>query len=462
MFSQLVGSSLAQRVGQWGSSIAMERTERRRSPLAPFLAVSGCVALAAVLCKGVEYWQAFAPPPGAKRKRAAAPYGRIGGRPIIPNPEAEKFPAGVPRDEDGFPVITLREQYETNVTMYVEGLGPFPGPPPDFSADWDYIPPDPEDEDFDPDAPLPPVPPDPPQELMEKQPAGAVQWPEVTTRAVAAGPEASAIDASISAAIFADRFLSDQAVRCAEHVEAFAIGFGVAGHFGLGCPARLPGAPGRRYHLYPTGFLSNRNLVTGRGATITMNTNHREKKYQGDEDNTSLASWAVISDKDAAVSDHADWFMVDESTESMELMEHDMPEKTLDSLVGPLRINGIDFSQISFLLGEWIDSLGHSVSVVATGGCSARARISWDHKGQKKTQLWKTFLKVYREEGGPWICGNGQLLSAAIGRLQWQRDDGSCTEWIRTLPASAAFLSAYVKPSKAPPSEEAKSPSGEL
>jgi len=193
-----------------------------------------------------------------------------------------------------------------------------------------------------------------------------------------------------------------------------------------------------------------------------MNTNHREKKYQGDEDNTSLASWAVISDKDAAVSDHADWFMVDESTESMELMEHDMPEKTLDSLVGPLRINGIDFSQISFLLGEWIDSLGHSVSVVATGGCSARARISWDHKGQKKTQLWKTFLKVYREEGGPWICGNGQLLSAAIGRLQWQRDDGSCTEWIRTLPASAAFLSAYVKPSKAPPSEEAKSPSGEL
>ena len=142
------------------------------------------------------------------------------------------------------------------------------------------------------------------------------------------------------------------------------------------------------------GFLSNRNLVTGRGATITMNTNHREKKYQGDEDNTSLASWAVISDKDAAVSDHADWFMVDESTESMELMEHDMPEKTLDSLVGPLRINGIDFSQISFLLGEWIDSLGHSVSVVATGGCSARARISWDHKGQKKTQLWKTFLKA--------------------------------------------------------------------
>lgn len=128
----------------------------------PFLAASGCVALVAVLCKGLDYWQeAFAPPPGARRKRAAAPYGRIGGRPIIPNPEAEKFPAGVPRDEDGFPVITLREQYETNVTMYVEGLGPFPGPPPDFSGDWDYIPPDPEDEDFDPDAPLPPVPPDP-------------------------------------------------------------------------------------------------------------------------------------------------------------------------------------------------------------------------------------------------------------------------------------------------------------
>ena len=73
------------------------------------------------------------------------------------------------------------------------------------------------------------------------------------------------------------------------------------------------------------------------------------------------------------------------------------------------------------------------------------------------------FFILYESHGalglprGGWSldCGNGQLLSAAIGRLQWQRDDGSCTEWIRTLPASAAFLSAYVKPSKAPPSEEA-------
>ncbi|CAK9008524.1 unnamed protein product [Durusdinium trenchii] len=166
------------------------RGERRRaSPLAPLLAATGCVALAAAVCKGIEYWQAFAPPQGARKKRSLAPYGRIGGRPIIPNPEAEKFPAGVPRDEDGFPVITLREQYETNVTMYVEGLGPFPGPPPDFSADWDYIPPDPEDEDFDPSAPLPEVPPEPPEELMKLQPAGAIEWPQVTKRAVAAGPE---------------------------------------------------------------------------------------------------------------------------------------------------------------------------------------------------------------------------------------------------------------------------------
>ncbi|CAJ1380009.1 unnamed protein product [Effrenium voratum] len=164
----------------------MERVERRRSPLAPLFAASGCVVLVAAAWRGLEYWEAFAPPPGAQRKRAAAPYGRIGGRPIIPNPEAEKFPAGVPRDEDGFPVITLREQYETNVTMYVEGLGPFPGPPPDFSKDWDYIPPDPEDEDFDPDAALPQVPPDAPEELMKLQ---DIEWPEVTTRRVAAGPE---------------------------------------------------------------------------------------------------------------------------------------------------------------------------------------------------------------------------------------------------------------------------------
>eukprot|EP00439_Symbiodinium_sp_Y106_P019362 s397_g2.t1 len=124
--------------------------------------------------------------------RAPAPYGRIGGRPIIPNPEAEKFPAGVPRDEerleDGFPVITLREQYETNVTMYVEGLGPFPGPPPDFSSDWDYIPPDPEDEDFDPNAPLPAPPEEPPEELMKLQPAGAIVWPEAAASHNAKGP----------------------------------------------------------------------------------------------------------------------------------------------------------------------------------------------------------------------------------------------------------------------------------
>ena len=56
----------------------------------------------------------------------------------------------------------------------------FSGPPPDFSGDWDYIPPDPEDDDFDPDAPLPPAPPDPPQELMSLQPDGAIQWPEVS------------------------------------------------------------------------------------------------------------------------------------------------------------------------------------------------------------------------------------------------------------------------------------------
>merc|ERR1711933_539834 len=90
-------------------------------------------------------------------KQRMSPYGRIGGKAIIPNPEAEKFPAGVPRDEDGFPVITTREQWETNVTMYKEGVGPHPGAPPtDLTGDWDYIPPDPEDEDYDPNAPLPP------------------------------------------------------------------------------------------------------------------------------------------------------------------------------------------------------------------------------------------------------------------------------------------------------------------
>lgn len=51
-----------------------------------------------------------------------------------------------------------------------------------------------------------------------------------------------------------------------------------------------------------------------------------------------------------------------------------------------------------FLLGEWVDSLGHSVSVVATGDNNARARISWDHKNQDHTNLWKAFLKIYQED----------------------------------------------------------------
>ena len=115
-----------------------------------------------------------------------------------------------------------------------------------------------------------------------------------------------------------------------------------------------------------------------------------DPKIQGsDEDKVSLASWALLSEDVASA---ADWLMVEPESD---MSSHESePEKVLDHFVGPLEMNGIDFSQISFLLGEWIDSLGHSVSVVATGGCSARARISWDHKGQKKTPLWKTFLKV--------------------------------------------------------------------
>jgi len=157
-----------------------------------------------LLAACVRLWgpQDFAYGGGKGRpRRNPAPYGRIGGKPIIPNPEAEKFPGGVPRDEDGFPVITLREQYETNLTMYNEGLGPFPGPPMDFSGDWDFVPPDPEDEDFDPNRPLGAAPPDPPEELMTLQEPGTVDLPSKTPddepvpetyrppRKVAAAPE---------------------------------------------------------------------------------------------------------------------------------------------------------------------------------------------------------------------------------------------------------------------------------
>eukprot|EP00444_Apocalathium_aciculiferum_P032710 CAMPEP_0183485740 /NCGR_PEP_ID=MMETSP0370-20130417/179582_1 /TAXON_ID=268820 /ORGANISM="Peridinium aciculiferum, Strain PAER-2" /LENGTH=333 /DNA_ID=CAMNT_0025679047 /DNA_START=84 /DNA_END=1083 /DNA_ORIENTATION=- len=105
----------------------------------------------------------------AKKGRNPAPYGRLSGRPIVPNPEAEKFPAGVPRDEDGFPLITLREQFDVNLTMYLEGIGPFTGEPTDFSGDWDFIPLDPEDEGFDPEDPMPRKPTEPPDELLSLQ-----------------------------------------------------------------------------------------------------------------------------------------------------------------------------------------------------------------------------------------------------------------------------------------------------
>lgn len=174
---------------------------RRCAPTTPIVGIF----IAAFVAACIQWWDsedfAYGKDKDRSSKRNPAPYGRIGGKPIIPNPEAEKFPGGVPRDEDGFPVITLREQYETNVTMYNEGLGPFPGPPMDFSGDWDYIPPDPEDADFDPTSPLGPPPPDAPEELMALQPPGAIVWPEKTPdeaipegntkpkRKVAAAPE---------------------------------------------------------------------------------------------------------------------------------------------------------------------------------------------------------------------------------------------------------------------------------
>mmetsp|Transcript_45528 Transcript_45528/g.105527 ORF Transcript_45528/g.105527 Transcript_45528/m.105527 type:complete len:160 (+) Transcript_45528:74-553(+) len=155
----------------------------RRSSLVLLVAFALICSCCRQVLIAVQAWSllSFAMPPA--QSRSAAPYGRIGGRPIVPNPEAEKFPAGVPRDEDGFPVITLREQYEVNVSMYEEGLGPHPGPPPDFSGDWDYIPPDPEDEDYDPDVPLGKPPPDPPSELLDVQPVGLIAWPQVTEAA---------------------------------------------------------------------------------------------------------------------------------------------------------------------------------------------------------------------------------------------------------------------------------------
>mmetsp|Transcript_55948 Transcript_55948/g.90522 ORF Transcript_55948/g.90522 Transcript_55948/m.90522 type:complete len:192 (+) Transcript_55948:109-684(+) len=183
--------------GVRGEAELRSRRSRRWSPTTPaVLVLAGALVVAWIKVGGLE---AFAQNGTFQKRKSPAPYGRIGGKPIIPNPEAEKFPGGVPRDEDGFPVISLREQYETNVTMYSEGLGPYPGEAPDFSKDWDFIPLDPEDPGFDADAALGPAPPDAPEDLMSLQAAGSVVWPTITPddgpagggkkRKVAASPE---------------------------------------------------------------------------------------------------------------------------------------------------------------------------------------------------------------------------------------------------------------------------------
>ncbi|CAJ1342974.1 unnamed protein product [Effrenium voratum] len=169
-----------------------------------------------------------------------------------------------------------------------------------------------------------------------------------------------------------------------------------------------------------------------------------------DCDDVSDTSWDMIGD-DATLSDCKEWFLVSgsrlpASPRDKEMRADDSPPgHALQEFLGPLELNGVDYSQISFLLGEWMDSFGHSVSVVATSDRCARASVSWDHKHRYKANLWKAVLKVH-QVNGHWVCGNGQLSAADVGRVQWQRPNGERTEWIRTFPVSAAFLSAYVRP----------------
>ncbi|CAJ1342973.1 unnamed protein product [Effrenium voratum] len=148
-----------------------------------------------------------------------------------------------------------------------------------------------------------------------------------------------------------------------------------------------------------------------------------------DCDDVSDTSWDMIGD-DATLSDCKEWFLVSgsrlpASPRDKEMRADDSPPgHALQEFLGPLELNGVDYSQISFLLGEWMDSFGHSVSVVATSDRCARVH----------------------QVNGHWVCGNGQLSAADVGRVQWQRPNGERTEWIRTFPVSAAFLSAYVRP----------------
>mmetsp|Transcript_67760 Transcript_67760/g.150061 ORF Transcript_67760/g.150061 Transcript_67760/m.150061 type:complete len:210 (-) Transcript_67760:132-761(-) len=170
-----------------------------------------------------------------------------------------------------------------------------------------------------------------------------------------------------------------------------------------------------------------------------------EDEHEGTCESCSLASWDLVGDPTDSVSEVGpEWALVDCSA-SNEAPSEDL-EDLLRKVVGPLRQNGLDYSQISFLIGEWVDSLGHFVKVVATGETSARACISWDHSGQYLANLWKATLKVWRDENGDWTCGNGRLAASSLGRLCWERSDGTRTEWIRRFPASAAFLSAYLTP----------------
>eukprot|EP00930_Biecheleria_cincta_P022547 TRINITY_DN1645_c0_g1_i1.p1 TRINITY_DN1645_c0_g1~~TRINITY_DN1645_c0_g1_i1.p1 ORF type:complete len:275 (+),score=48.84 TRINITY_DN1645_c0_g1_i1:86-910(+) len=125
----------------------------------------------------------------------------------------------------------------------------------------------------------------------------------------------------------------------------------------------------------------------------------------------------------------------------------EMLEASPTSASFPFTMYGKDYSEISFLMGEWADSCSHRVSVVASDGVSATARISWDHSGRNDSNLWSAQLKVRKDGNGRWRCGNGVLAArTSMSRVVWMRDDGSCTEWIRTLPFSLPVLMMYCRP----------------
>jgi len=98
-----------------------------------------------------------------------------------------------------------------------------------------------------------------------------------------------------------------------------------------------------------------------------------------------------------------------------------------------------NFTPFAFV-GQWVDSAGQEVSVIATDAyrLSLSVRINWGTRRQYWP--WDTILQIRLGKTGDWVCGNCYLnrVLSCLSRLCWWRPDGTFSVWIRTSPPHPA------------------------